>query len=118
MTENKPFDEFAILEIMGHNRYAGRVSEQTIGGASFIRVDVPELGPKRPAFSKLFGAGSIYAITPVSEQVAFLTAQKLGQEPLTVWDLPQEIRDKIRQPVLTGPDDDRDGDEWDAAIDD
>ncbi len=37
------FDTWAVVEVMGHNTYAGRVTEQAIGGASFIRVDVPEI---------------------------------------------------------------------------
>lgn len=36
---------WAILELMGHRRLAGYVSEQEIAGAAFIRVDVPGTGP-------------------------------------------------------------------------
>lgn len=63
------FDAWAIVEIMGHQTFAGRVTEQTIGGASFVRVDVPASDGK-PAFTKIFGAGSIYCITPVTEEIA------------------------------------------------
>lgn len=35
------FDHWCIVESFGHERIAGRVTEQTIGGCSFIRVDVP-----------------------------------------------------------------------------
>jgi hypothetical protein len=94
------FEQWALLEIMGHQRYAGMVSEQSIGGASFVRVDVPECGPKNPAFTKLFGANSIYAITPVTEEVAKMTAQKLKQAPISVYDLPEEIRDRINRPLI------------------
>lgn len=94
------FKQWAIIEIMGHQRYAGFVTEQSIGGASFVRVDVPENGAENPAFTKLFGAGSIYAITPVAEHVARLASQKLNQVPITLYDLPESIRDRIRQPLL------------------
>ncbi len=76
-------DAWAIVEVLGHNLFAGKVSEHVIGGAGFIRVDVPELPERRckrkwsyqdeevedvipavPAFTKLIGASSIYAITP------------------------------------------------------
>lgn len=41
-TETKPtFEGWAILELMGHRRLAGHISEAQIGGASFIRIDVP-----------------------------------------------------------------------------
>ncbi|MDD2657785.1 MAG: hypothetical protein PHD04_03970 [Candidatus Pacebacteria bacterium] len=49
--DNK-FDEWAIIDLFGHQKIAGRVSEQQIGGASFVRVDVP----LEPPFTKLFGA--------------------------------------------------------------
>ena len=71
--EVKTFDEWAIVEVMGHKQFAGHVTEQALGGASFVRVDVPEVkvGETRhhgeetlPAFTKLLGAGSIYAISP------------------------------------------------------
>ena len=73
-TEVKPFEGWAVLEIMGHNKFAGLVSEQTIAGHGFIRIDVPEVelenGTKLPAFTKIFGAGSIYAISPCTEETA------------------------------------------------
>ena len=87
----KEFDEWAILEVMGHQKFAGRVSSQAVGGASFVRIDVPEVNG-RPAFSKLFGCGSIYCITPVAEDVARAMASQLEQQPLKKWDIPEEWR--------------------------
>lgn len=96
---SEPFDQWAIVEIMGHQVYAGRVTEQVVGGTSFVRVDVPDV-EDQPGFSKLFGASAIYAITPASEQVARLVAQRHGQTPLSVYDLPPEWQRKIAQPLL------------------
>jgi hypothetical protein len=90
----------AVVEIMGHKRYAGFVSEQVLGGASFGRVDVPAQG-ERAAFSKLFGAASIYCITPVSEDAANIAASKLDEQPLTEWDLPQAWRQALNQGRLS-----------------
>jgi hypothetical protein len=53
---------------------------------------VPEIDAK-PAFTKLFGGAAIYAITPVSEEVARIKAERLGHTPISVWDLPKELRD-------------------------
>lgn len=104
MTAEKRF--WAVVEIMGHHIFAGELSEETIGGTAFVRLDVPATAASA-AFSKLFGAGSIYAITPVAEDVARMRAEKISAIPLTAWDLPEAIRDKLRSSVaaLPGPTD-------------
>lgn len=94
--ESKAFNQWAILEIMGHNTFAGLVSEQTIGGASFVRVDVPAVDNLQ-AFTKMFGASSIYCITPVTEEVAIARAKTLRQQPMAVYDLPDEIKQAVRR---------------------
>ncbi len=97
--EQTSFTHWAIVELFGHARIAGLVTEQQIGGASFIRVDVPELqvrardarlpGPitveTRPAYTRIFGAAAIYAITPVNEEIARLAAEDIGGNPINVW---------------------------------
>src|SRR5215467_13892732 len=40
---NATFEGWAILEIFGHQRYAGYVTTQTFGAASMFRLDVPAL---------------------------------------------------------------------------
>jgi hypothetical protein len=99
---DEAFDTWGILEIMGHQTYAGKLSEQTIGGAAFVRVDVPQVGDI-PPFTKLFGGGSIYGITPTTEEVARLRAESLRQSPMSVYDLPEKVRQAMRaaaQPTL------------------
>jgi len=39
--KGKPFEGWAILELMGHRRLAGRLTEALVAGAAFIRIDVP-----------------------------------------------------------------------------
>jgi len=82
--ETKSFDQWAIIEIMGHQRYAGRVTEQSVGGCNFVRVDVPPVNDKQP-FTKLFGQSSIYCITPVDEETARAAAGEFRQQPLDEW---------------------------------
>lgn len=94
-TETQKFEQWAIVEVMGHRRFAGMVSEQTIGGSSFVRVDVPEVKTEKetfPAFTKLFGSGSIYCISPVAEDIARGLASKWQERPVSVYDLPAEYR--------------------------
>jgi hypothetical protein len=111
------FEQWCILEIMGHQTYAGMVTEQCIGGASFVRIDVPE-SDSIPAFSKCFGAASIYCITPVTEEVARMRAKSLRQAPLSVYDLPAEIRQRLAAPAISGPAEvDDDFDDFDSNDD-
>ncbi len=93
------FLTWAVVEIFGHQKFAGLVTEASIGGCSFIRVDVPELGSfSSPAFTKLFTQGAIYSITPVSEDFARRVAASIRSEPVSVY-MPymkseREIRDE------------------------
>ena len=65
---NQSFSMYALVELFGHARIAGKVSEQVIAGNGFVRVDVPETS-KRPAYTKFFGPSAIYSMTPVSEEI-------------------------------------------------
>lgn len=68
-TEQTAFDCYAIVEILGRKVVAGRVTEQVIAGQGFIRVDIPAV-KDQAAFTQLYGPGSIYAITPTTEEIA------------------------------------------------
>lgn len=35
------FDLWCIVELFGHNRIAGRCTEQNVAGVNMLRVDVP-----------------------------------------------------------------------------
>jgi hypothetical protein len=102
MTDQKSFETWAIVEVMGHRQYAGYVTEQAIGGTSFVRVDVPEVFAERqvgtrsglsqevmPAFTKLLGAGSIYAISPCTEETARAFASRLQTRSFSVYEAPR-----------------------------
>jgi len=96
MTE-KGFDQWGIVEVMGHQRFAGRVTEETIGGMSFVRVDVPSRG-KRQGFTKLFGSGAIYALTIVDEETAIAAMECMGQEPMDEWSARRMLEGKYLPP--------------------
>ena len=105
------FDQWAIVEVMGHKKYAGRVTEQQIAGAGLVRVDVPEvvLGEKtHPPYSKLIGPSSIYCITPVTEELAKKAAARIAYEsgdPLPVY-IPTERQLPATVPAGESEDDD------------
>jgi len=84
MEENEKFDSWAIIEIFGHQKIAGRVTEAQIGGCSFVRVDVPEHNGAKE-FTKFFGNGAIYSMTPCSEEVAKAALKQIMPEPVNVW---------------------------------
>lgn len=79
------FDSWALVELMGHQRIAGRVTEAEIGGCKFVRVDVPET-EGRPAMTKYLGPSSIYAITPMSEETGRATASRIDPAPIQHYD--------------------------------
>jgi hypothetical protein len=83
--------QWAIVEIFGHQRFAGQISEYSLGGCSFVRVDVPDLGAGRPGFTKLFGNGAVYSITPCDEETARLTALHDSQQPMEIWSARQML---------------------------
>lgn len=84
------FESWAIIELFGHNQIAGKCSEQNIAGANMLRIDVPETD-KNPAFTRLLGHAAIYAINPVTEEVARHWAKGLQVAPINVWDVREFI---------------------------
>ena len=84
--DTTPAASWAIVELMGHRKLAGLVSEETRFGTAMCRIDVPAAG-EIAAFTQYYGGQSIYAMTPVSEQVARGVAAKLQARPVSVWDL-------------------------------
>lgn len=88
MTDNQPqkFETWALVEVFGHQHYAGKVTDQAVGGCNFVRVDVPEVPDGRtggllPAFTKLLGQGAIFSITPCTEATARNAAAQFRATP-------------------------------------
>lgn len=120
----QPFDQWGIVEVMGYRKYAGHITEQQIAGAALVRVDVPEVvlanraGEQTiPAYSKLVGVGSIYMITPTTEEIARQAARELARydaDPLPVY-IPEQ-RQLVAASVVSGVDED--GDDWQTDLED
>lgn len=81
------FESWAIIELFGHQRIAGKVTEQTIGGCAFIRVDVPACDGVA-AFTKFFTQGAIYALTPCDEPAAMAAVKYFRAQPINPFVLP------------------------------
>lgn len=91
MTES--LETWAILEIMGHQKFAGFLTEATIAGSAFVRIDVPKVtlkdGRILPPFTKLFGPSSIYAMTPCTEETALAWVSQLRQRAFSEYEAPR-----------------------------
>lgn len=83
-TNSERFECWAILELMGHRRLAGWLQEATIGGGSFLRIDVPS---EQGTISQFYSPAAVYAITPCTEETAKLVARSSTPQPVSTWDL-------------------------------
>jgi len=84
------FSEWAILEIMGHRKVAGLVSEQFIAGAGFIRIDIPENENKMT--TQFYSPTSMFSITPSTEEIARRFAKQVFTPPVSRYELSEHVR--------------------------
>jgi hypothetical protein len=97
MEENQvKFETWALVELFGHNQLAGKVSEQTIAGQSFIRIDVPKT-KKVPAFTKYHLPTAVYGLTPVDENYATRMAEHIEAQPVNDYKHNEVISEIIRE---------------------
>lgn len=83
----KTFDEWALVELFGHARIVGKVTEATIAGGAFIRVDVPNDDGSAVVFTRFFGPGAIYSMSPIDKDLALKLAKAQQAEPVKVYEL-------------------------------
>lgn len=95
METNENFNLWCIVELFGHNRVAGKCSEQNIAGNNFLRVDVPTTS-KQSSFTRFLSASAIYAINPITEEVARQIADNLQVQPVNVWDVGHLVDQKLK----------------------
>lgn len=87
------FEGWAIVELMGHRRLAGRVTEVQLAGAGFIRLDVPGYIHTQPTgeqeergqATQFYSPSAVYCITPTSEEIA--RAAATTPAPVQRWEL-------------------------------
>ncbi len=100
-----------IVELFGRQVIAGLVSEQTIGGAAFIRVDVPDVEGAK-GFTKFFGGASIYAMTPTDEATMLRAVTSYRVQPIEVFRLALPARSTVHDPDGYDEDDDEPCEGW------
>lgn len=79
------FSDWAILELMGHRRLAGFVTETVIGGGAFLRIDIPGKDDKQT--SQFYTPQAVYCITPTTEEIARAVALQSEPAPVYRWEL-------------------------------
>lgn len=103
---------FAILELMGHRRLAGRVKEVQQYGVTMLRLDVPGPGGAIVA-TQFYGGSALYCVTPCDEATAIAVARMSGDAaPVKAWELPRLAPARVDDGEVEGSDDEeRDSEE-------
>lgn len=113
MSESIP-DVWAIVELMGHVRHAGIITEEEKFGAKMGRVDVPD-GDN--FVTHYFGGSSVYRVTIVDEAAARAVAKANAPRPVQPYEMPKALAaaDRGNDPDRTHgwDEDDDDGDDDD-----
>lgn len=90
-----PEGEYAIVEMMGHRKMIGRISEIEKFGAKFMALEPVLNGALLPPV--LIGGPSIYAVTPCDAAAA------LRNQPKREWELPESLRATLLPDALPAP---------------
>jgi len=128
---SEAYEGWAIVEIMGHQSFAGLVRPEVQYGVEMLRVDVPEIPqsikterrnrspygfrmedceveyPAMAAYTKWFGGASIYCLTPCTEEVARRAVESMRKAPVSAVYMPElEAEPKILTPMISAGDSD------------
>lgn len=87
MSEHREtFEGWVILELMGHRRLGGYLTEQEMAGGKFLRIDVPTGGGEEA--TQFYSPSAVYCITPTSVETARAVALRNRPAPVAQWELP------------------------------
>lgn len=85
---------WGVLELLGHVRTAGKVSQVEMFGTKMGRIDVP----KGDAFvTQFFSGGSVYRLTPCGEAEARAVAASNQPQPVHPWEMPRGLPGAARE---------------------
>ena len=98
------FDNWCLVELFGHQRIVGRVTEAVLAGGAFLRVDVPGSVDGK-GFTRFYSPGAIYGISPVSEDIARAMVASNRHEPVSRFELPQ-LAEKVADNGYHQPEED------------
>lgn len=81
------FQQWAVLELMGHRRLAGFVTEEEIAGVGLLRLDVPGVDGE-PEQTQYYHPNALYCLTPTTEEIAKAVAAYNRPNPVHRYELP------------------------------
>lgn len=93
-TTAEKFEQWAIVELMGHAHIAGKVTEETRFGTVLMRVDVPAL-EDTAAFTTYFGGSAIYRMTPCDEATVLRYVKNYAPKPISIY-VPQPQQPQLQ----------------------
>lgn len=108
-TTDSTFEEWVILELMGHRRLAGLLREQEIGGEGFLRLDVYPGEKAEPIATQYYRPAAVYCITPTTEEIARRVAEDTDPGPVKRWELSEPA--VLPAQIVDDEDEDKDLDE-------
>ncbi|WP_128292039.1 MULTISPECIES: hypothetical protein [Afifella] len=100
--QDTAYEGWAALELMGHRRRVGYVREVEAFGGKLLRIDIPVEGAED--VTEFYGCTSLYALRPVSEEIARDYAKASG-DPRPVRPVAYRIEER-REVDDRGVDDD------------
>jgi hypothetical protein len=106
------FEGWVILELLGHRKLGGYLKEESIAGASFLRLDVISDQGESVA-TQFYSASAVYCITPVVKELAIAFGAKNHPVPVTRWELPKPVPLPPHPDDATFPDEDTEEDDYD-----
>ena len=85
--ENEMDPIYAIVSLYGHTVLAGKISEITIAGVGFIKIEIPAVPPDHndpepiKAHDEIIGTAAIFGMEPTTEQAMFHCACQVRHVP-------------------------------------
>ena len=98
MSDADGFKSWAVLELMGHRKYAGLIEEVEIAGSAFFRIDVYEGDAEEPASTQFYSPNAVYCMTPCDESIARQFGELNKPRPVTHYELPAPAVESLDEP--------------------
>ncbi len=95
------FEQWALVELFGHTRVAGKCTEHKFGNQSMMRIDVPSIG-ELPAFTKFVNLSAIYALNPMDEESCIQLAKQIKSAPIDAWNMQEIFSERLEELVKKG----------------